>query len=607
MNNSSAHVNGSFEVAPVPWPSWATLVLGVVVLTSGTGCPSVHEQCVTSVSASKVRPELEAAQVSECERDPTLRAWLACRPYAKSFEEVAACARRAEVSFPTSRRPSRGPNGLGVLASAACAGPTSTLPAAPAAPTFKQTPYRPSTHGFRFANQCEHSPGVKGCCEGMSYGSLDYYRRGLATPIIAQPAPGLPDWNALEGWVKARQREEGWTNASTFVSLTAENPIGKYDWATRSWPAIKASLDKGEPVLIGLAPMTAWVWEAHAMVAWGYAEDVSTPGQTRKYLQVYDPNDPGEDRDWLENIDDGKPGSTWREYASLSCVWQEWSTIGPLAYENPGRQAEWKVPDLLTAGQIRRMPSAFIHVNSAADAGRFLRAGVEFPIASPAERAALGGASNNIIELLQPDFAPLTCAINPAACKPSNNVVYHEVFSGRNSTVDADGSSCPSTGFGALVPDGALKRFPARPECSHVIGPVVLPGVSGVHHVTVRFQDVDDEAFVWVGAPGRNEDAICSARLRDGGNSSCDITRRLTGGNRTVLTFKVGNSGGLGSKAEIFLDIDGRQVWYGREIDNAWKHTGWTFRAQVAVDVINGTAAPLGEAEACVTIFDCMN
>lgn len=124
--------------------------------------------------------------------------------------------------------------------------------------------------------------------------------------------------------------------------------------------------------------------------------------------------------------------------------------------------------------------------------------------------------------------------------------------------------------------------------------------------MVVRFTGIDDEAFVWVGKPGRNEDAICSARASQGGNSTCDITRKLSG-NHTELVFKVGNSAGLNSKGEMFLDIDGHEVWYGKEIDNGWKHTGWTFRAKVTVDVVNGTASPLRDAEACAIIFDCMD
>ncbi|WP_434049037.1 MULTISPECIES: hypothetical protein [Sorangium] len=109
-----------------------------------------------------------------------------------------------------------------------------------------------------------------------------------------------------------------------------------------------------------------------------------------------------------------------------------------------------------------------------------------------------------------------------------------------------------------------------------------------------------------VGKPGRNDEAICSARLSQGGSNFCDITGKLSG-NRTVLVFKVGNGGGFASKGDMFLDIDGREVWHGQEVDSGWKHTGWTYRASVAVDVINGTVAPIGEPSSCFNIGDCPN
>jgi hypothetical protein len=57
------------------------------------------------------------------------------------------------------------------------------------------TSYRPSVHGFRFANRPSHQQvgpvSIRGCCNGMCQVSLDYFHAGRATPTVDVVDDGL--------------------------------------------------------------------------------------------------------------------------------------------------------------------------------------------------------------------------------------------------------------------------------------------------------------------------------------------------------------------------------------------------------------------------------
>jgi hypothetical protein len=340
-----------------------------------SGCPPVHDQCVTSVG--RIRPPISsdamAAAVTRCENDLDARTFLECAPADwqwTSYDQILKCLDQAHVSLirpspvslgtATSSTPGASPSSAPIVLPT-CFGPGPTPPPAMVAATS----YRPSIHGFRFLNSCPSppsnylcchvSPGVEGCCEGMSYGSLDYYRRGLEVPLIAWPAAALDEWNALDAWIIARQREAGWKNRPEFLAITNNDPLYKSNTTKVNWPIIKSTIDGGEPILIALAPDSPWVWEAHAVVAWAYAE-----AGGHKWLWIYENQVAGDDGVWLE-WSETNPLQIY-EYQTYrhTCGINAWTAIAAVDYFGPGTLANSSVPSVFTRSQIQGTDGAIV-------------------------------------------------------------------------------------------------------------------------------------------------------------------------------------------------------------------------------------------------------
>jgi hypothetical protein len=610
------------------------LVLPLALVT----CRSKHDRCVDAVG--HIRPALPASKVDSavdrCVSDPGALTFLECAPTNwnwTSYDQVLTCLEQSQMIL---ARPPPGsaldtqslPSGVAAkAAAAACAGP----PSLPAPPMISAATYRPDVHGFRFSNSCyvghdtwaccEISAGAQGCCEGMSYGSLDYYKRGMELPRIAWPAVGLPEWNALDGWVKGRQLETGWANWAEFLMLTTTDDVDKATITAGAWPRIKSAIDGGEPTLIGLGPNSPWVWDAHAVVAWAYAEN-----GPQKWLGIYDPNLPGNAGVVLEWSETDSPIRI-REYASDTdaCAYEQWTALDHLDYSEPGVRAGSTVPSLFTTSQILGTDGAFVRQIDPATGPNgtalMLRAGVSFSTETDIELLALGGTSDRVIGILGSDITPFQCLPSGGPCNPPAETSFHEIYSGIEGTVRPDGTFCYTNAGGLVTPDHAfIPRFTLRSDCS---GPPVMPPPNCAmtspptcpqngHTVRVRFDSVDDDAYVWAGlpthiVPSDTTDAVCSAAISRGGDNSCDITDRLRDfGQYSELIFKVGNSGGFGSQANMYIEIDGNVAWEGHERDSGWKHTGWTYRAYVSVDRINGTATEIG-VDSCYNLLDCEN
>ncbi len=180
------------------------------------------------------------------------------------------------------------------------------------------TGFRPTAHGFPFAN-C-YPPGTPvfevptpfgrlrvgdaagGLCGGMVFAALDLFLFGV-------PVPGAPtrpvfrylarrligSWNLPFGVLKYYdwQRRPG---ASRFLS-----GVRVLDGVSRltiedGWPRVRASLDAGMPVPLGLVKAYSadprQLPRNHQALAYGYELDEPAGELT---LRVYDPNYPGDD------------------------------------------------------------------------------------------------------------------------------------------------------------------------------------------------------------------------------------------------------------------------------------------------------------------------
>jgi hypothetical protein len=170
--------------------------------------------------------------------------------------------------------------------------------------------FRPSSHGFRFANSWPSVPafwlgfglvrlGVgdagRGFCGGMSQAVRDRFERGELPPTdVAPPAAGT----ALFSEIARRQLDSfdrlvvvpfrfWWAAVRPGRGRDAES-------ATRAWPEIRREIDAGRLAMIGLVRTTGLDplrrELGHQVVGYRYEESGD-----RVTIGIYDPNHPGDD------------------------------------------------------------------------------------------------------------------------------------------------------------------------------------------------------------------------------------------------------------------------------------------------------------------------
>ncbi len=207
-----------------------------------------------------------------------------------------------------------------------------------------QTPFDPQVHSFAFANtykfnevERQHLPnhfaaylarcrllrsagarlnplGIRalrneleshlapeyGLCGGMCFAVLDFYEAGIPIPrgqgVNGQPIPGT----RLHSYIWRRQLDSLVSDGARFlVWLVFLNHVplawpfrGRAGWllarSKKEWRKLRASVDAGEPVPIGLVRDTEDVYENHQVLAIGYDE----ADETRGTIYLYDPNCP---------------------------------------------------------------------------------------------------------------------------------------------------------------------------------------------------------------------------------------------------------------------------------------------------------------------------
>lgn len=162
--------------------------------------------------------------------------------------------------------------------------------------TTRATTFNPRVHGYKFVNHVDLVPlspqlDLVGFCGGITWSALDFfYHPDLVLPGYRSQdlpnqalAPGwqsAPDDPVLWDYVYGRQNDSAIANGGRFVALITSTPDVNAEFAL-----LKARIDVGQPVPIGLPTKTGWVGNSHQVIAVGYQES----GAVRDIL-AYDPN-----------------------------------------------------------------------------------------------------------------------------------------------------------------------------------------------------------------------------------------------------------------------------------------------------------------------------
>ena len=270
--------------------------------------------------------------------------------------------------------------------------------------------FTPAEHGFAFSNSFTNhvlripALGIDvttgGRCGGMAAASMDYWYAGLGMPDNRS----LPqDGTLLADYVYDRLMDTFVDNGLKFVqyATSLDHPTwlrGKgVARMTREdeLPKLKARLNSGQPVLLGLtqARDVTQLGHDHQVVAYGWEQD-----SRYTYVLVYDNNNPGvEVRIRLTTVDDpaeraitGSNGKTWRGLfvGSYSRKTPSWLANGRLLHDSTdprinvirGGAAFWiPSPAELDAGGyhwadvVAAKPGSMAHVSTCPGNGTLVR------------------------------------------------------------------------------------------------------------------------------------------------------------------------------------------------------------------------------------------
>ncbi len=155
------------------------------------------------------------------------------------------------------------------------------------------------------------APGY-GLCGGMCFVVLDFYRAGLPLPRGASPDDHPPPGTRLRSYIWQRQLDSLVDDGARFVAWLVRLNYVPHAWPLRGgrawllarsreeWRKLKAGLDAGRPLPIGLVRKTDNVYDNHQVLAVGYEETDGAQG----IIHVYDPNCP--DADSVIHLDFGR-------------------------------------------------------------------------------------------------------------------------------------------------------------------------------------------------------------------------------------------------------------------------------------------------------------
>jgi hypothetical protein len=197
--------------------------------------------------------------------------------------------------------------------------------------------FRPSVHGFRFANRWPPGPTVRlgpldprwvgvgdasaGLCGGMVATVRDLFEAGIAPPPDEEPPANVsPRFRAV---VRRQVQSLDWGRVPLrywdLQALRPDPPAGLAAALRREparvvaveheWLRVRAAIDAGTLPIVGLVRVAGWsprlLTVNHQVLGHAYEED-----ETEFRLRVYDPNHPGRDDVELRaevDPDDGRP------------------------------------------------------------------------------------------------------------------------------------------------------------------------------------------------------------------------------------------------------------------------------------------------------------
>lgn len=171
--------------------------------------------------------------------------------------------------------------------------------------TARMTAFDPERHGFRFINTFKTVTGVfdfttGGLCGGMAWAALDYWKAGMARPEQNfTPVNGT----TLQSYLYARTMTAIESHLDKYVELNF-NPGGArnsefFNWGLQGTGGgrlqeLRAKIDAGEPVPLGLKSLNADIGSDHVVLAYGYdmgryAGDMGANKEDLKIF-IYEPN-----------------------------------------------------------------------------------------------------------------------------------------------------------------------------------------------------------------------------------------------------------------------------------------------------------------------------
>jgi hypothetical protein len=177
-----------------------------------------------------------------------------------------------------------------------------SVPAPPGVAADKPASFRPSRHGFAFANSWPPAPAIsirtpggrigignadRGLCGGMVFAALDYWRADREPPA-SRPAAGAPLYRFIVRRLLQSWRLPGGVLHYYLAMLATDDTLATRT-ISRQWPRVRALLEQGLPATLGVVTVGSanplLLGHNHQVLACAYRQ---TGAEVT--LLVYDPN-----------------------------------------------------------------------------------------------------------------------------------------------------------------------------------------------------------------------------------------------------------------------------------------------------------------------------
>ena len=141
-----------------------------------------------------------------------------------------------------------------------------------------------------------------GLCGGMSFAALDFFRTGIEAPWEAYAGQRPASGTRLRGYLWKRQLRSFFGDLDRFLIWMIWLKFMPWGWpfhggpgwltreSQKEWGKLKASIDAGNPIPLGLVRDSTSVFDNHQVLAIGYDEEDEDHGT----IYLYDPNCPGQ-------------------------------------------------------------------------------------------------------------------------------------------------------------------------------------------------------------------------------------------------------------------------------------------------------------------------